>query len=805
MAEAYVDVKLFEGFVLPYESGAEQYLGELKPWWDEIAASYPGLRLDPGFPAEQIPLLAHMVDAARMLGGEPPDPFAWFEVPCEAAQVEALTALLYALPFVEWAEPRMPAYPAGRIAYGTNEDAIVSPQLAAAPGGIDAYYAWRVAGGTGRGVNVVDLEHDWNLQHIELASVPVARVSVFGVGDQEDRNHGTAALGIVVAPDNGGGMVGIAPEAHAHVVTSMRADGLHWLDAALLIAGDAVRPGGVVLIELASPRPWLSLPGKDPALPLELSKKVQQTIQLLVFFGITVVEPAGNSGDDLDARPQCDHINPAKPMFRDSLAILVGGATQAAPVDGVRQPWRRGSTFGARVDCFADFEGARGPHDDPVYPYHTFGGTSGASAVIAGVVCAIQGMQAARDGQFLFPTSIRELLRNPSLCTPAASDPPGNIGGMPDLRKIAVHMGWPRILPAPAAAAVAGDSALLVGLDGDDRLSLRIWSRLLGPGAELPQPDSAPFQLSDSQPALLVSLETAPLLRTVFEVFVTSVRGTLRYYYWDTLGNTGDIARDWTEIASLAPGYDVAACHPLYELTTVAAIQPSGQLVAVEYDATEMGNHDFSAPVQLDSLSTYRRTPGPVMLSRKPRTVDVVAIDDGGALRWIAGNVPEGNTITFWRESVAAQCDVAMEPGVKPGIAGTLDGVAVVAVGSDGLLYACGFGLQPLLFETLVPIGPAPAFAAQGHLGLALWHGDTLVAVAVSVDGLLHAAFRPLAPGGEWSPLLAIDPYTAVSPAGGATVVTQGDAVMVFAVLPDGRVCRSDYTPQSGWSPIVAG
>ncbi|QKS61427.1 S8 family serine peptidase [Cupriavidus gilardii] len=803
MAEAFVYVKLFDGFVLPYESGAEQYLGELKPWWDELAASYRGLRLDPGFPVEQIGLLAHMVDAARMLGGEPPDPFAWFEVPCEAAQLEALVGLLYALPFVEWAEPRIQNYPAARVAYGTNEDALASKQLRAAPVGIDACYAWRVPGGAGRGIPLADVEHGWNLQHIDLAIVPITPFSVFGAPTQKDIDHGTSALGIVVAGDNGGGIVGIAPQAHAHVVTSMRQDGQHRLDTAIAVAGDAVRPGGVVLIELGSARPWAG--DNEPGLPVELSRKVQTTLQLLGFFGITVIEPAGNTGENLDIHHECNHFNPADPGFRDSLAIMVGGATQDPPVAGVYQPWQRGSTFGTRVDCFAAFAGVRAPYDHAPYPYHEFGGTSAASAVIAGVVCAIQGMQAARDGQCLSPTSIRDLLRNPSLCTPAASDPPGNIGGMPDLRKVAVHMGWPRILPAPAAAAIAGDSALLVGLGADDRLSLRIWSRLFGPGPELPQPDSKPFDLSDCQPALLVSLETAPLLRTVFEVLITGVDGSLRYYYWDTLGNTGDIARERTELGSLAPGYDVAACHPLYELTTVAAIQMSGQLVAVEYDATVMGNHDFSDAVQLDAFSTYRRTPGPVMLSRKPRTVDVVAIDDGGALRWISGIVPDGGTTTFWRESVAAQCDVPMEPGVKPGIVGTLDGVAVVAVGSDGLLYGCGFGLQPLLFETLIPIGPAPAFAAEGHLGLALLHDDTLVTVAVSADGLLHAAFRPLVPGGEWTPLLAIDPYTAVSPAGGATVITQGDTVMVFAVLPDGRVCRSDYTPERGWSPLMAG
>ncbi|MGO4304291.1 S8 family serine peptidase [Cupriavidus sp. RAF12] len=811
MADTWIDVKLLDGFVLPYASGAEQSLGDLKPYWDDLAATYPDLRLDPGFAEEDVPVLADMVDTARMQGAEPPDPFAWYRVVCDAADAEGLTALLQALPFVEWAEPRQDRYPASRVAYGTNSETLVALQLRPAPRGVDARYAWRVPGGTGRGVRVADLEHGWNTAHEDLATARITPFSVFGVATQAQKyiDHGTSAMGVVLASDNGGGIVGITPDADGYLVTDMRADGQGDTARALRVAGNAARPGGVVLIELASARPWMVHNDDDPALPVELSRQVQTAIELLVFFGITVVEPAGNAGVDMDNRQECDHFNPVKASYRDSLAIMVGGAIQDRPAvtpGAVVPPWKRGSSFGARVDCFADFDKPHAPYDNAAYPYRDFGGTSGASAVIAGVVCAIQGMcAAARDGQCLSPTDIRALFRNSKLCTPAGPDPGGGIGGMPNLRKIAAYMGWPRILPAPAAVPVAGDSAIIVQLGADDRLSLRTWSALFGLGPELPQPPGKAFELSDAQPAVLLSLELAPLLRTVFEVLITGADGSLRYYYWDTLGNTGDIARLRTPIGTLAPGYDLAAGHPVNEITAVAGITPNGRLVVVDYDATVMGDHDFSDPVDLDALSTYRRTPGPVMVVRKPGTLDVVAIDDGGALRWVAGVPgPDGYT-TFWHEGVAAQSEIAMQPGVKPGLAGNLGGVAAVAVGTDGLLYACGFGLQPLLFEALTPVGLAPAFAQEGQVGLAMLPGDTLVVAAVSVDGLLHAAFLSLTPGAAWTPLITIDAYTSVSPLAGATVVTQGERAMVFAVLPDGRPCRADFIPGTGWSSLVAG
>ena len=83
--------------------------------------------------------------------------------------------------------------------------------LTAAPVGIDAQFAWLHPGGDGTGVSVVDLEMDWNFTHEDLAP----RSPMLLWGDQEgsdaNKNHGTEALGVMVAADNDLGGIGIAP------------------------------------------------------------------------------------------------------------------------------------------------------------------------------------------------------------------------------------------------------------------------------------------------------------------------------------------------------------------------------------------------------------------------------------------------------------------------------------------------------------------------------------------------------------------------------------------------------------------
>jgi hypothetical protein len=466
--------------------------------------------------------------------------------------------------------------------------------------------------------------------------------------------------------------------------------------------------------------------------------------------------------------------------------------------------WGRRSTHGARVDCFAAFGGNRAPSAAAVDAYREFGGTSGASAVMAGVVCAIQGMSEAASGQWFLPSDIRRLLRDPDLGTPTSPGLAGGIGSMPDLRRIAQRMGWRRILPV-AAMPIADDGVTLIQIDDQDLLSRRFWTRLTGllPNLPLLPPDDG-FHFPAQTPAVMVTLELEPLLRTVFEVVLAGTDGSLRYLWWDTLGQTGHVLPPHSAEGVVAEGHDVAAVHPTQEILAAAGISPEGRLVFMIEDASKLGVQGFTDPLVLDGVATYRILAGPVLLSRLPGALDVVAIDDGGNLRWASGSILA--TIgTGWDAFVTAQGDVPLDPRAKPGAAGTLDGVAVIAVGTDGLLYACGFGLAPMMFESLIPIDHTTRFAALGPEALALSGANTLVAAAVGADGLLYAAFRRLTLGSTWSALRPIDRDVKVSPLGGVTLATHGASIMAFAVLPDGRPCRFDYISNIGWIPLRAG
>jgi hypothetical protein len=813
MAETFLDVKLIDGFVLPYESGAEQYLGDYAPLWEEIVALFPDLRLDPVFTSVDVQTLADMVDVGRMQGEEPPDPFACFEVPCDDAVAEAALELLQTLQFIEWAELRGTPELAGTIGYGTNPETVLASHLRPAPRGVDAIYAWRVAGGTASGIRVADVELGWLLEHEDLITASITPPSVLGTPNDRAIDHGTAVMGIVLGGDNGVGIVGIAPHAEGYLVRHKSRDPDSMPDA-LADAGNAVKPGGVVLIaEGIGPISNGTATGivGQPAVPVESKRMIQLAIGVLTFFGITVVEAAGNTGTDLDSHPHLSHLNPTHPSFVDSRAIVVGGADWRS-TGGSDGEWSRRSSYGLRVDCFAAFSGVRAPaaFDNP--PYQYFSGTSSASAIIAGMVCAIQGMAeaASTPPKPLLPTDIRNfLLRNPDLGRQTGPTDPGLIRAMPDLRKIANYMGWPRILPV-AAIPIAGDSAMLVTLDDNDQMTRRLWTRLLGLLPSLPPPPlNQSLRLSDSTPAVLVSVNATPPVHTVFEVLTCFENGALSYFRWDTLGNNGNFSTTRSAPNTFAPGNDIAACRPTQDIVVVCGITRAGRLIDAHYGVSEMNDGDDFAIFSVDETPRrYTRTPGPVMVSRAPERMDVVAVDDSGALVRIAGVAGSAADVegfaTSWAQPESAQGDFPIEPRVKPGLVGIVDGIATVAVGTDGQLYACGFGLEPFLSQTLTVITPDLFFARQGQVGLGVTTGYTLMVVAVGIDNRLYAAFRPLIVGGDWSPLSPIDVNQEVSPLGGTTVVTQGDRVMVFAVLPNGRPCRADFTPLDGWSEIIA-
>jgi subtilisin family serine protease len=312
--------------------------------------------------------------------------------------------------------------------------------LDAAPTGIDARWAWTQTGGEGQGVGVVDLEQGWRLAHEDLTGKAPALIynhNLDGVGGYVG-NHGTAVMGVLAADDNTRGVVGIAPS-----LTSLRAtshfDGAttgHVADAAVA-ALPYMNAGDVLLLEVQ--RGALLLPTEtDPA--------DHAAIRLATARGIIVVEAAGNGSQPLDDWP-----GPAGPFrlrrghtdFRDSGAIMVG-ACRSAVVGGTAHERAGSSNFGNRVDCYGWGEHVTscgygdltpGAGSDADYTA-TFDGTSSASPIVAGAAVLIQSLYRNATGTRLSPGQMRSILAIPANGTPQGGARAGNIGVMPNVRRI---------------------------------------------------------------------------------------------------------------------------------------------------------------------------------------------------------------------------------------------------------------------------------------------------------------------------------------------------------------------------------
>ena len=304
--------------------------------------------------------------------------------------------------------------------------------LDAGPDGIDARFAWTVPGGEGTGVGFVDLERGWTLDHEDLRDAHITLIS--GV-NTDFFGHGTAVLGQVVAVDNATGNIGIAPGCRARVVSQWRVGRGYLNPEAIVSATDAMAAGDVLLLE-AQTAPQ----GSTRYRPVEVEPAVFDAILRAARRGITVVEAAGNGYQDLDffetqsgRRP----LNRSVADFKDSGAIMVGAATAVTP--HTRSLF---SNFGSRIDCYAwgdsiDTTGDGREGNSTATYTRTFGGTSGASPIIAGAAILVQAIAASRFGRPLSPTAIRELLADPENGT-SSSTPDDRVGSMPDLRAI-VH------------------------------------------------------------------------------------------------------------------------------------------------------------------------------------------------------------------------------------------------------------------------------------------------------------------------------------------------------------------------------
>ncbi len=799
---AIIDLEVIEGLGLPYIAGAESSLADpiLAPLfnetWQDFVAAFPGKTLIPVFDTLSVEELADIVDGIRLSGVEPPSPFVWFALVCDDAEVGAVLAALTALPMVVFAEVRQDPIVASSISYGTNPQTNITLQIQPSPNGIDSIYAWGIPGGAGDGIRIADIEGGWRLDHEDLIAADIHKLSVIGVHDVD---HGTGVAGILVGSDNGVGTIGIAPNAGLELVTDRLGISVAGLAAAIDFAAARLTAGDVLLIEVAFP--FNATPGPDVL--VESARVVQNAIGRATGRGITVIEPAGNGGVNLDAVPAFAHARPGSPTFTDSGAIVVG----AGELNFTNGTWARTfSSFGNRVDCFAAGSVIRSPSSAGTNTYQNFSGTSGASAIIAGATASLQAMTRAASTTRtpLLPADVRLLFSTARLGT-LPVNPLARIGPMPDLRKITRARGLVRILPV-GAAFIGGDALLMVQLDADNHMVRRHFTLFTGWGQPLPTPAlgggpsaSDSFELNAAQPAVLSMDEVNPILRTVFHAFFSGPGG-VHHQFWDTLNQASDLSTKppIATGANAAAGRAVAVALPQIDRIAIAIVNPAGRLTLVTGDPQILAS-GVSAPLMLDGVGSYRRADGPAIVSRGGGTADLAAIEDGGSLNFFTGNVTATIGTGFF--GPFNDPSVAFDAGARPALLAVGGVVVAAAVGTDGVLRAITFDPVAQTVDAPIVVDPGVTLATQGPVALART-AFGLVVLAVDTQGVLRAATRLVA-GGPWTPLLPLLSTIAISPFGGVTAVSIDFGVIAIAVGVDGIVCSALSVDGLVWSPLT--
>lgn len=343
---------------------------------------------------------------------------------------------------------------------------------------------------------IVDIEKAWatDLDANRVKSLPretdtgVPPVVVVESSFRTDIEHGTAVAGIVLGRQGASTdttVIGLAPGASffkgACLESSETADPSEILASTILEAAvhlsTSPRGTGVILIEQQT---WDKMPIET--MPLEFA-----AIQTAVAAGHIVVQPAGNASRNLDLdREECkgwyfdanhelanNDQNGGDQKYEDlkqrslnpnsgdptSGAITVAAACHDPAIGGVERGRSQESNFGALVDCWSwgdsiktlgvnlDNQGQFVTSTDPV----AFNDTSGASAIIAGVILLMQQIRSAKGQSRLNAGQVRDLLRNTtttlgttvSLTNPLGTPGQNDLYGkyMPDLVALQSRVG----------------------------------------------------------------------------------------------------------------------------------------------------------------------------------------------------------------------------------------------------------------------------------------------------------------------------------------------------------------------------
>ena len=300
---------------------------------------------------------------------------------------------------------------------------------------------------------MIDIESGWNIAHEDLPAV--SPLPAFF--DDEWEDHGTAVLGVLVAPIDGSGVDGIVPNAQAGLVTHYRRTGFgNYVNNAdsIIEAALQLSVGDILLLEAQSSGPsGADCPCETSdgsphdqcgLVPVEYADHVYDAIVATSNAGVIVVEAAGNGQADLDNalyKGRFDRLQ------RDSGALLVAASESGARQrtctsnhgdridvhawgqDVITTGYGVGDDRCAGVNCLTVAQARVNGNDKNQWYTHGFSGTSSASAIVAGAAAAVQGVLLARNTFTLNWLEMRALLSS----TGKPPDAGHAIGELPDL------------------------------------------------------------------------------------------------------------------------------------------------------------------------------------------------------------------------------------------------------------------------------------------------------------------------------------------------------------------------------------
>ncbi len=419
--------------LVPYQDAAHLAMPvELQLVWQTAQAVFPDIPLSLDAVYREIDpatIVAQLKQNEAEHGTASMPLLSWFRVPAPPGMAGEIANVILDLPFVDlcYEDTELPV-----AVSSPADDPLAAGQTwqAPAPVGVDGQFMFTRPFTDGAVTRFIDIEYSWNLNHEDLLDQPdrvPTRVLPTGFVSTSEAliDHGTAVLGIVAGRDNDRGIIGLAPK--AQIVCAPSNGGNLGLASTLafLFAGPDAPPGTVVLVELEDPFHF----------PIEVDPLVRALLRELTRKHVTVIEPAGNGGHDLDTA-QGGLLNLNNPNFLDTGTIMVAAGTAASPRQRLSF-----SNFGNRIDCHAWGHGVRtcSARNNPAlggFYQDNFAGTSSASAIVAGVAVVLQNIRRSIHGDFLTPFRLRALLSDDFLNTPPADGELRKIRVMPDLRML---------------------------------------------------------------------------------------------------------------------------------------------------------------------------------------------------------------------------------------------------------------------------------------------------------------------------------------------------------------------------------